>query len=93
MLQILGEVDQLDPAQLIMVGLLCRRIACVVNVYEVAAKKGEKADWGMAEHWLSCPLLNRRYTMVDGELKKCFANSIKEEAFVDKEICKAGKKD
>ena len=56
-------------------------------------KMKEKADWSMAEQWLGCPLMNRRYAMIDGEFRKFVANSNKEDALIDKEIRKASKKD
>ena len=92
-LQFLGEVDEVGPSQLVFWELLMRRITCVVQVYGSATKKGEKADWSRADHWLGCPLLNGRCTMVGGEFRKRVANPTKEEALIDKEIRKANEKD
>lgn len=88
-LQLLGQVNQVDTGQLCAAELVARRRELIMEVYETSKKLGSKSDWTLSEHWMGCHMLRQKYTNVPNDFSKHVASTMKDASFITKEMGKA----
>ena len=89
MMQLAGEVDQIDPTQLLCFELLERRKILIETVLGNAKTAGCKADWRASDHWIGCPMIKDDYALTTNPFRAYVAGELKADAAIAKELRKA----
>ena len=88
-MQLAGEVDQVDPTQLLCFELVERRKTLIETVLGNAKSAGCKADWGASDHWIGCPMIKDDYALTSNPFRAYVAGELKADAAIAKELRKA----